>query len=314
MRLKYFLLSASLLTCTGAQPNITSPTLGYAYDAGSHAIRPVRGIPGALILGKSLRLGFVPTTAAVAPQQNYAIAVSANQGLRLIRWDTGSPIATALDSVISSPDRIVFSPSGSAAILFDSVSNRMQVVSGLPNSPMIRDIQTSPVTTFAIADDATVVRVTSDGAQAITSDLNTIPLPLPGDIAALSFNRSNDDLLAVTNSGDLYLATNVGANFAIRKIYTGDSRTSDPIGVHFSPDASAAFVINRAGFIASIDLNTESAGFLSCQCTPTALEPFGQASLFRINDISNRPLLLFDGTPNQNRVWFVPAETPRSVQ
>ena len=314
MQLNYFLLSASLLSCAGAQPSLTTPALGYVYDAGSHAIRPVRGIPGAAILGKGIRIGFVPTTAAIAPLQNYAIAVS-DRGLRLIRWDAGSPAATAIDGAIASPDQVVFSPSGSAAILYDGASSRMQVVSGLPDSPAIRELQSAgPAIALAIADDTTVVRVTADGAQAITADRNTLPLPLPGDVALLSFNRSNDDLLALTKSGDLYLATNVGANFASRRIYAGDSQTSGPIGVRFSPDASAAFVVNQSGSIATIDLNSGSASVLSCQCTPSTLEPFGQTGLFRINDISNRPLLLFDGTPNQNRVWFVPAETPRSVQ
>jgi hypothetical protein len=155
--------------------------------------------------------------------------------------------------------------------------------------------------------------VAGDTAQAITPDLNSIPLPLPGFVAALAFSRANHDLLAITMSGDLYLAQNVNANLSIRQIYTGDAQTSNPVAVQFSPDESAAFIANGAGVLSTIDLNTGSISTLSCRCAPTRLEPFGQGT-FRLTDISEGPVLLFDGTPKQNRVWFVPADAQRSAQ
>jgi hypothetical protein len=315
MRSICFLLLISFLPCA-AQPSIMAPALGYAYDAGLRAIRPVRGIPGAAVLDEPLRIGFVPTRVAIAPHQDYALAVSADQGLHLIRWNTAPVSDIAIDGAMATADRIVFSPSGAAAILYDSTSGRMQVLTGVSDSPAVRDIQaagSTSATTFAIADDATVLVVAGDTALAITPDLNSIPLPLPGSVAALAFDRGSHDLLAITVSGDLYLAQNVNANLSIRQIYTGDAQTSNPVAVQFSPDESAAFIANGAGVLSTIDLNTGSISTISCQCAPTRLEPFGQG-IFRLTDISDGPVLLFDGTPKQNRVWFVPADAQRSAQ
>jgi hypothetical protein len=167
---------------------------------------------------------------------------------------------------------------------------------------------------FAIADDATIALATADTVLAIGPDLSSSPLPLPGDVRSLTFRRAGRDLAAVTRSGDLYLARNVNGDLEIRQIYSGDTQTADPVAIQFAPEGSAAFLANTAGTLAAIDLNTGSATALSCQCAPTGLQPFGRAGLFRITEISDRPLLLFDGTPGRNRVWFVPAETRRSAQ
>ena len=316
MRLHTFVLLASFLRCAGAQPTVTAPVLGYAYDPGLRAIRPVRGIPGAAVLGAPLEIGFVPADASIAPLQNYALAVSRNQAVSLIRWDNGSPSAASLTSTMARLGRIAFSPSGTAAILYDSVSARMQLVTGLPGTPSIQELQPAGSTAadaFAVADNGTVVLSAAGSVRSISPDLNSIPLPLPAGIVALAFDPAGANLLAATGSGDVYLAQNVTTNFFFRQVYTGDDRTSGPIAVQFSPNGAAAFVANPSG-VATIDLNSGAASAIPCQCTPTGLQPFGPAGLFRITEISRRPLLLFDGTPSGNRFWFVPAEVRGSAQ
>jgi hypothetical protein len=317
MRLNFFLLLASFLSCASAQSRITAPMLGYAYDPGLRVIRSIRGIPGAAVLGAPLRLGFVPRSAAVAPQQNYALAVSARGDVRLVRWNSAPPSATVLDGALAGPDRVIFSPSGAAAILYDSNSGQMETVAGLPDAPVIQEIQPAgspPVVAMAITDDATVVLAAAGAVRTIDSGLNAVPLPLPGTVAALAFCGSSHDLLAVTQSGDLLLAKNVNANLDIRAISPGGTATADPVAVGFSTGGSAAFVANRAGTLSTIDLNTGSADSTSCQCSPTGLQPFGRDALFRLTGISDNRIVLFDGIPSHNRFWFVPAEAPRSEQ
>ena len=80
MRLDSYLLLATLVPVVNAQSGLATPALGYAYDPGVRAIRSILGIPGAAVLGAPLRLGFLPRAAAVAPRQNYALAVSAAGG------------------------------------------------------------------------------------------------------------------------------------------------------------------------------------------------------------------------------------------
>ena len=315
MRLQSILILAAL-PCASAQSSISAPVLGYAFDPAVRAVRAVRGIPGAATLGDPLHTRFRLTAASVAPPQTYALATSAERDLRLVRWTGGHVSSLSLNEAIPEPDRIVFSPSGAAAILYDSGSARMQVLTGLPNEPAIREVQpagSAAVSSMAISDDAWLVLV-SGSVYAIGPDQNPVPLPLPGGIAALSFSPSSDDLLAATPSGDLYLARNVNSSVIVSRIYSGDSRTSNPVAVQFSPDGSAAFLANTTGTLMTIDLNSGSGGALVCQCTPTGLQPFGRAGLFRLTGIFSQPLWLFDGTPGRTRIWFVPAEAPRSVQ
>jgi hypothetical protein len=191
----------------------------------------------------------------------------------------------------------------------------MQLLTGLPDAPVDRDIPSAggPDVALAVADDALAVFSDGNNIHAVGPGLNAI-LPLPGACAALAFRSASHDLLAATQSGDVYLARNIDANLDLRQVYAGDSQTSDPVAAQFSADASAAFVANRAGMLATIDLNTGSATALACPCSPTGLQPFGRAGLFRLTEISGRPMYLFDGTPTRNRLWFIPAESPRSPQ
>jgi len=315
MRFNFLLFLASFLPWAAAQTGIATPTLGYAYDPGSRAIRPVLGIPGAAMLGAPLRTRFQPASAAVSPSQDYAFALSPGAGVRLVRWNAGRSSVIPVEDAIASPDRIAFSPSGAAAILYDSATGRMQALTGLPDSPALQEIQPagSPAAgAFAIADNATIVLATSSGVLVIGPGSSSSPLPLPGSVAVIAFLRGSLDLLAVTHSGDLYVAKNINGNLDIHQIYTGDEQTASPVAVQFSPDGATAFAANTAGILSTIDLNTGSIAAVSCQCAPTGLEPFGRAGLFRITEISARPLLLFDGAGN--RLWFVPAETQRSAQ
>lgn len=316
MRLHSILILAAF-PYASAQSNISAPILGYAYDPGSRAVRSIRGIPGAAILGGPLHTGFLPTSASIAPQQNYALATSAGRELRLIRWNGARASSHSLEGAMANPDRIVFSPSGAAAILYDSASAHLQAVVGLPDTPALKEIQpagSAAISAMAISDDAALALASGSAVYVIGADQNPVPLPIPSTIAALSFRPATDDLLAATSSGDLYLAKNVNTALAVAQVFTGVARTSSPVAVQFSPDGSAAYLASTAGTLATIDLTTGSASTLACQCTPTGLQPFGRSGLFRLTEISTQPLWLFDGTAGGSRIWFVPAEAPRNAQ
>lgn len=311
MRLNFFVLLAASLPCATAQSTISTPALGYAYDPGLHAIRAVRGIPGAALVAGPLDPGFEAAAAAVAPSQDFALVLDmATADLRLVSWRSGSPSSTVLMHAAQPPDRFVFSRSGTAAILADSHSGGLQLVTSLPDSPDVREIQpagTPLPNAMAAADDGVVALATGDLVRITGPGLSPFSLPFPPHVAALAFSGSTHNLLAVTDTGDVYLALNIDSGADIRKIYSGDPGTADPVAVQFSPDGSGGLVANKAGMIASIDLNSGAAAMLSCQCAPTGLEPFGRPGMFRLTGISNKPLLLFDSAANPGRLWFVPA-------
>ena len=226
MRLNSFLILASLLECAGAQ-TIAHPALGYAYDPGLRAIRAVAGIPGAALLADPLDIGFPVAAAAIAPRRDYALVVSADENaVRLVRWNEAAPSVTLVNGAMTAPDRFAFSPSGAAAVLYNSQSGALQLVTGLPGAGVVQDLQNaSAADAVAIADDGVVI-IAGAGVRVIGTDRNSAPLPLPDGIAAVAFDRSSHDLLAVSRSGDVYFARNVDAGADIRQIYSADSRTA----------------------------------------------------------------------------------------
>jgi DNA-binding beta-propeller fold protein YncE len=263
------------------------------------AIRPVRGFPGAAILGDPIDAGFDVALAAISPRQDYALAVSAGDGrVYVLRFPNGQPSVAALDNAMASPTQIVFSPSGTAALLYDQTSGRLQTVVG-----QVSDLP--PIDpgshTLAISDDGSIVLTADAGLQ-----WNSIPLPVNGPFAAVAFRPGSHDFLAVTRAGDVYLASNEASDF--RQIHSGDDQTSDAAAVQFSLDGTYAYIANSHGVLASIELNAGAVSTLSCQCVPTSLARMGAGNIFRLTGISNLPMLLFEPAETAARVWFVPAD------
>jgi hypothetical protein len=133
-------------------------------------------------------------------------------------------------------------------------------------------------------------------------------VPLPGSIAALAFRRDSHDAVALTRSGDVYFVRNAGPAAEIRQVYVGDAQTADPVAVQVSSEGTHAFTVNARGTVVTIDLGSGSSAAVSCQCSPSGLEPLNAHLLYRLTDISDRPVMLFDASTPTPRIWFVPAD------
>src|SRR5947209_1356195 len=166
MRLNQILIALTLsLHALAAQvtpSNIGQPEMGFVFDAPAGAIRPVHGTPGAAILGEPLDLGFQLLSAAISSERQYALAVVPDdQQLRLIRFPGGTPSIQTIDLAMPAPERTVLSPNGSAAVLFRSNPARVQVVSGLPDSPAVQERDVTAIGAalgdMAVSDDGAVL-------------------------------------------------------------------------------------------------------------------------------------------------------------
>lgn len=318
MTLNTVILTAFLLQCVGAQPRIGQALLGYIYDPDARALRAVRGVPGAALLAEPLDTGFEIAAAAIAPQRDYALAVSASvRETQLVRWTGNGSSVVPVDGATGDPDRLLFSSSGTAALLFNSASARLQLVTGFPDSPAARDLPagsdlTAPV--FAIADDGTVAFAGAGAIRVIAPDLSSFALPLPADLAALAFAPSGLRLLALTRAGDVYVADRMNAGLDLRAVASNVPGIGDTVAARFSPDGAAAVAVTAAGVVSMVDLDSGTVQALSCGCAATALEPFGHPGLFRLSDISSRPIMLFETASDSPRFWFIPADTPRREQ
>ncbi len=156
---------ALLFAATGAgqQPGtLAGPVLGMVFQSGTGAIRPVLGVPGSSRLGAALDSG--PALAQAAAAGNCAIGVEADNGAALLITAGGrSPLA----GVPAGANRVVLSPSGTAAAFYFDQSQTAYILSGLPGSPTVaRQVVTgSQPTLLALSDDASTLLTVEQGGR-----------------------------------------------------------------------------------------------------------------------------------------------------
>lgn len=310
--------AAGMVSATAQTGGLRFPALGFAPDSRSGQIRSIRGISGAALLGDPIATASAFSAAAISPQQDLVLAVSSGDSLvYLIPLTGGAP--RAVPDAMPAPSHLVFSPSGRAALIWGSMiwGTRIQILTELAGIPRVTEIAAGPFAApaaIALSDDGQAVLASSaqDDTPVWLAGPGGDPaqLAVPGSVVTVAFRRDSHDLVAVTRSGDLYLIRNAGPDAEIHQVYLGNEQTSDPVAVQVSPDGTRAFTANARGTVAVIDLSTGSAAAVSCQCSPTGLEPLNATSLFRLTEISDRPVMLFDASTSTPRTWFVPADAP----
>jgi len=295
---------------------VGTPALGYVFDEAAQALRAVRGLPGAALVEDPLDAGFPIRSAAISSKRNFALVTAGDSSVRLLRFqDSGA--AAALDEAMPSPDRMLLSSGGSSALLYRA--GRLQSVAGLPERPVVRDWNASLLfdagVPMAISDDARLIALAPGGddpaaVRLLSSDGGSSRMPMPGSIVALAFHRSRRDLLALTANGDLCLVRDAGADTPCR-IFPG-AAAPDGTAVQFSPDGARAYLAAAGGNLSIVDLDTGDVTRLSCGCRASSLDPTTLEMVFRLSPVGHSPLLLFDASQVEPRVWFVPRGGRRS--
>jgi hypothetical protein len=312
MRLSFVVLIGCCLARLDAQPAaVKLPGIGFVWDGRSSQIRPIHGIPGAAILGD----GAGPTgyaSAVISPRHDLALAISGDTGkVQLIRLASGD--VQNIPEIDTAPSRLVFSPSGTAAL---AMGSRLQLLTGLPDSLTVQDVALPPntgePTAIAFSDDAQLVLLaTRSGDTAsiwlLAPGMSPLPVALPSLIAAASFQPGTREAVAVDHDGAIYHILNSSIPGEVRQLRPGSSQTAGPAAVRMSADGKRVYAANRAGTVAVIDVSDASILAVDCGCAPTGIEPL-TPNLFRITEISDRPVMLFDVSTPTPRVWFVPAD------
>lgn len=325
-----------VLVCAGTslvraqQGSIAGPLSGFAFDNSTRVLRPIRGIPGASLLGDPIPFGFDLVSASVSPSLDSVLAVGAPSGMHLFRLNNGTPVERTVEG-LAVAQRVVFSPSGTAAVLYANGS--LQVLKGLPDAPVIaatiplgpgRTAQFSPAVLsrpkrgtrrltdepLAISDDGGYLLVVSGGAIRVigtAGDNRKLMDAAAGAWAA--FAPGNHDAAVLDAAAGLVLFSDV-AGASIERVLAGpDSRMASPVGVAFSPDGQKLFVAGAgARAVAAFDIASGGRTLVACDCTPTGLVQMG--GLFRLNEIGAEPLWLLDARTGEPRMIFVPARGP----
>ncbi len=292
-----------------ADTGVARPVMGFVFDAAQRDLRPLLGIPGASLVGASLDAGFAVASVA-AFRSDYLIAVEAETGqLRLLRYRGGQLSAQPLTKTGPAPDRILLSPSGTAAALYYADSGVLRIFTGLPDSPApaAETVLDGTLSTFALSDDgrAAIAQLADGGGSwLIGADGKRTALLTAEPLAVVAFRPGSQDAVAAGRDPRILLISAETAQVSLTPARRSDSST--PVAAAFAADGKRVFLAGGEGLIESIGLDGDSSATVSCECSPSGLYPLSGTELYRLTAPSDRPLLVFDGTTVPGRVLFIP--------
>jgi hypothetical protein len=304
---------ASLAAVLEAQPQgtISGPVAGYVFDKAAHAMRPVLGLPGASLLGRPMNWRYRVDQAFIAPKLDSAVGVTAEGAFRLFRMRDGIVTEMAVGGLApaGSPYSVAFSPSGSSAALYGG--NRVQLVSGLPDAPVLGgsiDLTAAGLpSALALSDDARALLVSVNNSIRFFesyADMGKLIDTAPGALVAFAAG-GHDAAVADAGAGVVLFHDLAGAGTS-QVIAAPDQNGAAFSALAFSADGKALFLASAAAqAVTQLDLAAGSRNRIPCGCSPTVLARMG--SVFRLTELSGDPLWLLDAPESAPRIVFVPA-------
>jgi WD40 repeat protein len=290
------------------QGRVEGPISGYVFDSSSQGLRPIMGVPGASLFGAPVNFGFAISSGYTAPRQDTAFVVAGDGSLHLFNLDRGTATEQSVPYLASSPQRILFSPSGTSAAIFGGGS--IEVVTGLPNNATVSGgVDLSSGTTpdsLAISDDGSVLLVSANNAIELygsLADMGKLMTTAGPAIVAFSAGGHDAAINDPNGAGIVLYRDLTGAN-ASQVLAAPDSTISAASALAFSADGKSLLLASSSGkSVTTIDLAAGARNAIACSCSPNTLMRMG--NLFRLNDLGADPVWLLDAsTP---RIVFVPA-------
>jgi hypothetical protein len=301
----------------GQTGSVAGPSSGYVFDPSAKSIRQIRGIPGASLLSDPLDLGISAASVEVAPRGDSAVAVAADTSVHVFGLKDGAATELVATNVAAGPLKIVYSPSGTAAALVSA--NRVQVLSGLPDSLSVADVagavpNARPVEAASAngqRTNAAGVAVSDDGKYLMVSRGQSVSLIGPSGDARVLADAHGPAMLAFAPGGH-DAAIVAGGTLSVFQDVAGASTRQDfpnstaSAGLAFSVDGTKVLMAGRRAVTVQ-DRNTGDRKLVECDCQIGGLRPVG--TLFRVNELGSGPLWLLDAAADPPKLWFVPAKS-----
>jgi len=316
-------LLAGLLAGNGWS-QIRGPQLGYVFDESQGILRPILGVPGASRLGDPLNLGLSLTLAAISPKQDYALGVTQGDGMLVLvifgEGDQPRPVQN-IGSVGPGASHISLSSEGkSAAVLFPE-SKSLRILSGLPDSPLLTgeiDLRLAGFPeALALDNEGKLVLLSVPETQGsrismYSRETGLQSLGIFGKVSALKLSGDRNVLVADRGSHEVSLIQDVLGGAQRIRLAAREDGIDDPVAVAFSIEERRVFVANAGSrSIASLSVDGGPTALTFCDCTPTTLERLDSDGVFRLTELSEKPLLMFEASATENRVLFVPLDDAR---
>lgn len=309
-----------LILCAGSMAGwaandaaVQGPVTGYIFDAQTHAIRPMLGIPGAAYLGAPVASRV--DAAAVSPDGSAALVVQAAQVTLYSGLANLQPAAVPMPGALAA-DNFAWGPSGTAAAVYSSATRQAQVLSNLPAAPsagLPMDLSGLAGKVTAMAFDGqriilAVASATAGGIYSVTAQSGPQLVASAGSPFAI-----------VLAGADLYYADNQAQqiwqvrSYATRPapvLFAADAGISSPAALQLSSDGARLYVANAGSRTLGVyDVAARSpVQSLPLNFSPTKLDRFGDASVFLLNSVSQgkTPLYVLSDKLDKRAVYFVP--------
>lgn len=309
----FALISLPATWLAGQNTQLAGPISGYVFDRSARGLRPILGIPGSSLLGGPVDFGIETLSADVSPSQDTAFVTATDRTFHVFRMKSGTATELSLNGLVGVPDRIVFSPSGSSAALYQR--GAIQIVSGLQGSPTVSaGLDVSAITTagipgpLALSDDGTALLLSSGSSVELFSagaDLGKLTGTAGPALVAFAPGRLDAAVLDARGAG-MVLFHNLNGAVDSQLVAPPDDTMQFASALAFSPDGQRLYLANTPGqSVIAFDLAAGARSTVACSCSPSALTRVG--NMFRLNELGSDPLWLLDSQPDAPRVLFVPA-------
>jgi hypothetical protein len=277
-------------------------------------------MPGASALGGPIPLPERITALELAPGQQYGLAqVGDDSQTNIFPIDAFGTLGDAVPIVgaLTGPDRIEFSPAGSAAAIYSSKRQRIQVLGYLPRSPQVlREFDASglgaPVHGFAISDDGQAILIGTSGPDdgllaLVTADNQVNVIGRDGDFAIIQFFANSHDVVVADRKWNrVFLLEDVTGISTQRVIATEAEGLKTPSDVRTSAIGRRVFVSDQGvGGILDLDVDSGVAAWISCSFFPTRFRTLRQESSLLVSDFHSGNFWIFD-IARTDQLSFVP--------
>jgi DNA-binding beta-propeller fold protein YncE len=309
--------AASLALWAAALP-VGGPSPGLVFDARSHTVRPMIGIPGAAYLGAAVVSD--ANAAFVAPDASTVLTVDMSGGVAIHSGaKASSRNRIVIPGALGNANLVAWAPDSNSVAIYSGTSGRAQILVNLAKSPSAGeafDLSALPGTVSALAFDGQqlLLGVTSDNAGGVYSvTTNGAPLRIAAATAPSAILVSGGDLYFADRSARQLWRMQGFAGQSAPTLFTGDSGVlASPAGLALSMNGKQIYLAD-AGSRKLAVYDVAAASLVRSQdldFTPTMLARIGSAPVLLLNDggaQDRAPIyVLTDAGLDALGVYFVP--------
>jgi hypothetical protein len=305
--------------------------LGYIWQVGQQNLYPILGVTGAGHYGDAaFSAGARIVNAAAATSPSSASILALNKDGTLQERELPAGTTSTLAAHVPLDSSLLFSPSGSAAVVVSPSAQIAFVVSGLPSRPQV--ISTPMPSGFVAGDIAVsdagglLVGVAGPGVAGIqlgffsaTQSYNPLGTVQNWGGAAFQPGSAAGAVVADALSPQLTYISNPDAASPTLTSLSVSGLLQKAAGVAVSPDGKWAFVAD-SGKPQLVQVSLQASGpataVIPCACTPQQIVPLTPDGIYAITrNVAGQPDWILDARTSQPRTFFIPAiAIPGSIQ